>query len=211
MDWRHTQWDSFRDTLQQTLHHQFPVFPALTNASSLTAFADTLSSVLASTITAHVPLKHVGPTSHPWWTPELTTLRSAHLRARRRWKRSGADDDRRHANVCKRALRSAVIAAKRSSWKRFCEETSVADMWSSFRKVTHRRTSQCVQPLVSDGVQFFGADDQANLLADRFFPSSIGQKTDFHRLVTSEVAAHFSVPPPSPPPSFSPVTPVELH
>ena len=115
-------------------------------------YADTLSSALMSTATAHVPLKRVGPASHPWWTPELTALRAAHLRARRRWKRSGADADCRAANDCKRALRNAIIVAKRRSWKQFCEETLQTDLWSSFRKVTRPRSRLSVQPLINKGV-----------------------------------------------------------
>lgn len=208
LDWRHVPWPEFRHTLEEALSTHFPHLPELEDPSSLDAAVTTLTAALHSTVEAHVPLKRVGPASHPWWSPHLSALRAEHLRARRRWKRTLSHADRRAANTCKRTLRNAIICAKRQCWRQFCEDTTPADMWSSFTRVSRPPASHCVRPLVHEGVQFHDAVSQTRILSERFFPTSVGPETAFHRHIQSEVGARMLDIRTAP---SSPVTPQELH
>ena len=187
LDWRHVPWDSFRQSLQSELHSHFLSLPEISSTSDLDSNVTNLTTAFQTTIQAHVPVKHVSAASHPWWSPHLSSLRRDHLRARRRWKRTRTPEDRRALNTSKRALRNAIIDAKRHSWRQFCENTSPMDVWKSFKKVSRLSPSRTIQPLVHEGVQHFSAADQAEVLADRFFTPTMTPLTAFHHRIQSEV------------------------
>ena len=187
LDWRHVPWDSFRQSLQSELHSHFPSLPKISSTSDLDLNVTTLTTAFQTTIQAHVPVKHVSTASHPWWSPHLSSLRHDHLHARRRWKRTRTPEDRRALNISKRALRNAIIDAKRHSWRQFCENTSPTDIWKSFKKVSRLSPSRTIQPLIHEGVQHFSAADQAEVFADRFFTPIMTPLTPFHHRIQSDV------------------------
>ena len=187
LDWRHVPWDEFSRTLQSKIHPSLSTLAAIQTTSDLDARATELTTAFQTTIEAHVPLKRVGPVSNPWWSPHLTELRKAHLRARRRWKRTLTPEDRRTLNISKRTLRNAIIAAKRRCWRDFCENTSPVDMWSAFKKVSRPPSSRIVQPIAQGTTLHYSDVSQATILADRFFSPPSGSMTAFHRTIQSDV------------------------
>ena len=144
LDWRHVPWDEFSRTLQSKIQPSLSNIADIPTTSDLDARGTELTTAFQSTIEAHVLLKRVGPASNPWWSPHLTELRKAHLRARRCWKRTLTPEDRRALNISKRALRNAIIAVKRHCWRDFCENTAPADMWSAIKKVSRPPCSRTV-------------------------------------------------------------------
>ena len=79
LDWHHVHWDEFSHTLQSKIQPSLSVLTDIPTTSDLDARVTELTIVFQSTIEEHVPLKRVGPASHPWWTPHLSELRKAHL------------------------------------------------------------------------------------------------------------------------------------
>ena len=112
-----------------------PPLDPIQSSRDLEPFAQALATTLSDAVSHHVPTKHMSVFSQPWWLPHIDELSSAHNRARRRWKRTHSRTDKRMANECKRALRRAIIDAKRSCWRQFCEATSSADLGNPFRRV----------------------------------------------------------------------------
>ena len=208
LDWRHVNWDSFRSTLQTTLHTHFPDARSIDSPSCLEAFVTDLTTTLHSVIDIQVPRKRVCSRSHAWWSSHLDTLRTEHQRARRRWKRTHNREDKRHANACKRKLHQAIIEAKRNCWRQFCEDTTPADMWTAFKKVSHPPFCHRILPLVHEGNTYLDAHDQSHILAERFFPSNVTPETTFHRQITLEVSELLQQARSA---SYQPITIQELH
>ena len=208
LDWHHVPWDDFSRTLQSKIQPSLSVLTDIPTMSDLDARVTELTTAFQSTIEEHVLLKRVGPASHPWWSSHLSELRKAHLRARRRWKCTLTPEDRRALNTSKRALRNAVIAAKRRCWRAFCENTSLVGMWSAFKKVSRSYSSRTVQPIIQRNTAHYGDIDQATILADRFFTPPCTLMSTFHRNIQSDVESLLlriqSVPP-------TPVTSSEIQ
>ena len=131
----------------------------------------------------------MGPASHPWWSPNLSKLQKAHLRARRRWKCTLNLEDHRALNTSKRALWNAIIVAKRHCWRDFCENTSPVDMWSTFKKDSRSSSSCSIQPIIQGNTAHYSDVDQATILADRFFSPSFTSMSAFHRSLQSDVVS----------------------
>lgn len=208
LDWRHVDWSAFRTSLQDNLQHHFPAPRILDSPQSVTDFAADLTSTLHEAIAIHVPKKRVCCRSHAWWSPHLAFLRAEHLRARRRWKRTLTHQDKRRANACKRTLQSAIIEAKRNSWRQFCETTSPSTMWSTFQKVSRPFFTHACGALQQDGVLYNDDDDQARLLVTQFFPKDAHANNTFHHQIESEISELLTGAPPS---SFQPVASQEIH
>ena len=173
LDWRHVRWDSFRSALSDILESRMPPLDPLQSSSDVEPFAQALATTLSDVVSHHVPTKRMSIYSQPWWSPHIDELHSAHNRARRRWRRTHSRDDKRVANECKRTLRRAIIDAKRSCWRQFCEDTSSADLWDAFRRIMRSRRATRIQDLVVDGEHISDEDGQAHAFADRFFPLSL--------------------------------------
>ena len=148
LDWHHVHWDEFSHPLQSKIQPSLSILIDIPTTSDLDARVTELTIAFQSTIEEHVPLKRVAPASHQWWSPHLSELRKAPLHTRRRWKRTLTPEDRCALNTSKRALRNAIIAAKRRYWRDFCANTSLVDMWSAFKTVSRSSSSRIVQPII---------------------------------------------------------------
>ena len=167
LDWRKVSWDSFRPALRQSLEALVPPSLPVSCPTDVNTYASALSAAFDTAVHSHVPLRRIcGPSSHPWWSPQLAQLHSALTRARRRWARTRARSDKRVANACKRALRRAIQEAKRESWRTFCENTSGSDLWSAFERVARPPQRGRIPTLVVEGQHISDTSGQAQALAN---------------------------------------------
>ena len=114
--WRRVDWTSFRPALHHALATHCPPSLPLQCPADIDAYATALDTALQDTVARHVPLRrHSRHTSHHWWSPRLSELKSELTRARRRWHRTGLAVDKSLVNACTRTLRKAVAQAKQDS------------------------------------------------------------------------------------------------
>ena len=88
----------------------------------------------------------------------------------RRWLRSGRVFACERYLLARRAFRTAIVTAKRDSWRRLCLETSRADLWSLYRKFSRKGDYSVVDTLELDGPVVLADTDKASALAPVFFP-----------------------------------------
>ena len=74
------------------------------------------------------------------------------------------------ANAHQRALRQAIVSAKRDSWWRFYEEATEENLWDAFKKVTHARGPHRIGTLEVDGQWLYGDAQKAAALMQKIFP-----------------------------------------
>ena len=168
-DWAATDWRHFSAMLQSTLGLA-PSQP-LPSTEAVDVAVDYLTACVQLTTATVVPKKRVCSYSRPWWHPGLTDLRRDMHHWHRRWLRSGRVFARERYLLARRAFRTAIVTAKRDSWRRLCSETSRADLWSLYRKFSRKGDYSVVDTLELDGRVVSADTDKASALAPVFFPS----------------------------------------
>ena len=173
-NWRKVHWELFRPALQASLEAHLASSMPLACAQDVEDYAHALGVALEGPIAAFVPLRRPpGPHAHAWWSPHLDELRRAVTRARRRWVRTRNPSDKCNVNACKRALRRAITVAKRKSWRQFCTDTSPADFWRDFERLTCPNKGRRVPDLVVGTERICDEAGKARALTERFFPDQL--------------------------------------
>ena len=168
-DWATTNWRHFSTMLQSTLGLA-PSQP-LPSMEAVDVAVDYLTACVQLTTATVVPKKRVCLYSRPWWHPGLTDLRRDMHHWHRLWLRSGRVFAWERYLLARRAFWTAIVAAKRDSWRRLCSETSRADLWFLYRKFSCTGDYSVVDTLELDGCVVSADTDKASALAPVFFPS----------------------------------------
>ncbi|XP_045536678.1 uncharacterized protein LOC123721595 [Papilio machaon] len=127
----------------------------------------------------------------PWWTEELSRLKTEVLRKKRRI--SSAAPVRREWVVkqyidAKENYKREVKNAQTQSWKRFCGRQDRESMWDGIYRVIRRTAVRKEEaPLVKDGKVLEGAES-ARCLAEAFFPEDKPEGDDADHKETRIVA-----------------------
>ena len=142
----------------------------LPSPEALDVAVDYLTTCIQLTTAIVVPKKRVCLYSRPWWHPGLTDLQRDMHYWHWRWLRSGHVFVWERYLLAWRAFRTAIVAAKRDSWRRLCSETSRADLWSLYRKFSRKGDYSVVDTLQLDGCVVSADTDKASDLAPFFIP-----------------------------------------
>ena len=168
-DWVRTDWRAFSRVLQGSLG----LLPegSLDSAEDIDRCVMHVTKSIQRTITLVTPTKRVCAFSRPWWHSGLTVLRGTMSHWRRHWVHTGRVYDREHFLEARRAFRGEVATAKRDSWHRLCTESTRADLWSLYRRLSQPRAHDDVDSLVIDSEVVSTDAGKAAALAPIFFPS----------------------------------------
>ena len=168
-DWVRTDWRAFSRVLQGSLG----LLPegSLDSAEDIDCCVMHMTKSIQRTITLVTPTKRVCAFSRPWWHSGLTVLRGTMYHWRRRWVRTGRVYDRERFLEARRAFRGEVATAKRDSWHHLCTESTQADLWSLYRRLSQPRAHDDVDTLAIDSEVVSTDAGKAAALAPIFFPS----------------------------------------
>ncbi len=106
-----------------------------------------LTSIFSDCATACIIRPEPKPKSKlaPWWSMELTVLRSKTRRALKRWISTKHPIDKVHYSSLKREYQLAVRSAKSNSWKLLIQETLNKDLHSALKEISSKEESLVIR------------------------------------------------------------------
>ena len=112
--------------LQQDLHSSLQLcsdlFRLIDSPATLNVYERALTANIQRVVDTHVQFKQICELSKSWWIAEIRELRQRQNRLRRRWARTGHEEDRIAFLQGRHQLRNAIIQAKKKAWQDFCSE-----------------------------------------------------------------------------------------
>ena len=134
-DWKSVDWVHLQQDLHSSLQLCPDLFRNIDSPETLNVYERALTANIQQVVDRHVHFKQICEFSKSWWTAEIRELRQRQNRLRRRWARSGHEEDRIAFLQGRRQLRNAIIKAKKKAWQDFCSETGRDDHWRLYGRV----------------------------------------------------------------------------
>uniref|UniRef100_A0ABD2VRE4 Reverse transcriptase domain-containing protein n=2 Tax=Trichogramma kaykai TaxID=54128 RepID=A0ABD2VRE4_9HYME len=170
---RRANWGRYGRGVSRLLEEVSCTDPASTQ--EVDALAQTLSGVLLAAAETAIPKKRFFPRSVPWWNAELTGLKRAFNRARRRYQ--GERDPqsraelRARSNLLRRKYTRACWVARNASWQSFVATNTSGDAYGFIYKMTSEKIAprSAVNSLMVGDSSTTGWSETAAALLDGFF------------------------------------------
>ncbi|GJQ70299.1 hypothetical protein Trydic_g22737 [Trypoxylus dichotomus] len=172
---RNCNWGAYRERLIEELE-RCP--RRIKTAVDIELLAESLQSAIITSYEASCPVK-IRSTNRdtPWWTRELSELRTATRKLYNKCKKSGSWDKYK-ASLTR--YNRALTKTKRYSWKRFCQELGAVPECSRIRKVLAREGPSRIGTLSkSDGTKAETEEQVLQHLLEVHFPGSEIIQTQF--------------------------------
>ncbi|XP_029669296.1 uncharacterized protein LOC115239096 [Formica exsecta] len=164
---RRTDWDSFREDLSNGLCG----FPKRhETAAEVELCVDHLQRALVGSFEKNRPTRAVRSNKKvSWWGPGLQRLREGARRAWNRAKITGRPLDWDLYRRAQKTYRDSVVAAKKESWRRFCESMEEVPEASKFCRILAKNPDSNLQAIrLPDGDVVSGEQCLAHLLETNF-------------------------------------------
>ena len=195
MDWVHLQQD-----LSWSLQLCPDLFQPIGSPETLNVYERDLTTNIQQVVDRHVQFKQICEFSKSWCTDEIRELRQRQNRLRRRWARTGHEEDRITFLQGRRQLRNAIIEAKKKAWRDFCSETGRDDHWRIYWWVVRPQGPAQVEDLDDGNDRITSDEGKATKLAATFFPSLPAGASAHHTRITKKWSnekgtSHCEVPP----------------
>jgi len=124
LHWKYTDWDYICPLLADLT---LATPPALPTPHSLDLWFHGCLAKITHLITSNTPTKRPSSYSKPWWTPELTHLRSIHHHTSRLMRKNQTLPAR--ACVARNTYFKAIQSAKRVHWSHFLANVDARSVW----------------------------------------------------------------------------------
>ena len=155
---RNAKWDKFQRVLMQEKHSLSEA--QILCAEDVESVAEHFERVLTSACDAAIPLRKWHNRSKPWWTGELTELKRASHRARRKFQMTRDPTTRgiyeEEWKTLRRVYKKKVANVKNSTWRQFVTKKGNDEPWGVATKAAlgKLRSEEAVSSLVlADGEQ----------------------------------------------------------
>ena len=160
--WDKADWECLEDPIKNLI---IPPPPPTPSPDQLDAwFAHSLDT-LTATIRLHTPPSRPSPTSKPWWTPALTTLRKEYSKACRLARKHRTEGLMGLARLARQGYFKAIKKAKNFHWTDFLARTTPHNIWTAKKFVSPRKSGRFPDlPEATSPVEINKA------LLDHFFP-----------------------------------------
>ena len=158
----------------------------------LEGLAERLTGTITGACEAAISVRKSFPRSVPWWTPELTLLRTATRRRRRAFQREGDEIIRREKEAAYRRSKLTYAVrmeeVKKEKWAEFCRESTEANPWGAvYRILRGRRRSGIKETIKMETGWTEDATETGERLLERFFPEDKAEDDDqYHKDIREE-------------------------
>lgn len=147
--------------------------------------ATSLNVAIIQACEASMPRQKQFSRSVPWWSAELTRLRTRARRLRRRFQRSDLnqrEERRQEYREASAEYKTAIETARANKWRDFCTENAEKDPWGiAYRVLRGKSRGGCDGPScvkTEDGTYTRSAKETAAHLLRTFFPIDDNQDDD---------------------------------
>ncbi|XP_069968546.1 putative 115 kDa protein in type-1 retrotransposable element R1DM [Bactrocera oleae] len=169
-NFRNTNWVLYCRKLRSAL----PTAPdrdSILSADAIEELVEVFSSVSRSALESSCPLKtEKSRGKPPWWTSELTEIRSSSRRLFNKARKSGSRDDWALYKAGLPIFKSDLKKAKRASWKAFCDSVEGCNESSRFRRILAKNPTPVGYLRNADSGWTTSSVESLRLLLDAHFP-----------------------------------------
>jgi ribonuclease HI len=169
-------WGNFEAVLSEHLRRLPPTtFSDATSGSDLDELVGKWISATHAALDESAPLRGSGARQCAWWSEDLASKKQEARRHSRAWRCATTPTLKRNAHERKKeadkALKAAIAAAKKVSFKALIAATTPTTAWSTLSRILFADRRRPPTTLVVGGVPTTNASETTAALARQFFPS----------------------------------------
>jgi ribonuclease HI len=164
-NYKKTDWKVF----QQKLENYLPTLSCCTEptAESVDQLANALTEAIRRAIMETTPRADICPFSKRWWNLGLSDLRKQAERARRKFSKSGHQEDEERWKECRRIYHDKMDECKRNTWQKFVEDADERSIWKVNKYLNSLPTNTYIPTLEGTAATNHQKQDK---LRKTFFP-----------------------------------------
>ena len=161
-----TDWDLLKAKIIELLPP--PVTNEPTSPATVDKLAEELTETLVKAIESSTPRKKMCPFSKRWWNNKLTKARKETNKARNKFRRTQAEEDRQRWKSKEKIYKREIKKCKRDTWRKFVKEADETTIWKLKKYIDSDTPTSPFIPTLNKTAS--SNDEKAEILRATFFP-----------------------------------------